>query len=620
MRWKGCCRARTGCRRARSGSVTGHAAAKVLASNVNNVDIVIPAPTRVHGRVLTASGQPVEGAKVGGSFEGSMGGGGMMSIGVAAVSDADGRFELMRTMPGTMRLSARHDEHGSAHIGPEPLKAGETRTIEFRLKPAASISGVVRTEDGKPAPGVRVTAFARELRAPMDAQDVTGPDGRYRLVGLPAARMTVQADRLPRPSFGPDDSPNRKTMPLGEAEHLTGVDLLVGPAGLAIKGMTVSPDGKPVPGAIVVAALERGGRASRGMARDLKAYSDLDGNFSLSNLERGAYTVWATHPEHPEAESKGVSPGQGVVRLQFPASASVAGVVVLPDGKPVQHYTISILPGPAPGEKPDDRRRRQTNSFDLPTQRVQHPQGAFELRQLTSGAHELVVNSADGASASQVVTVQAGEKQTGIRIQLAPGVRVTGRVLEHGSNKPMAAVGVSAMGAGTGRVATDTGADGSFVLEGAPAGELVRLHVSPDREKYIPESKELDIKPGQTAIDAGTIKLLPGDQRQQFELQPGERGLVGLNYKREGNRVLLRGVTPDRPAARAGLKEGDVLLAIDGKDVADLGNGALGFLLTGKTGTAVTVTVASPGAGPRTVTLTREAAPPPKPPSPSASR
>ncbi len=178
----------------------------------------------------------------------------------------------------------------------------------------------------------------------------------------------------------------------------------------------------------------------------------------------------------------------------------------------------------------------------------------------------------------------------------------------------MPGVGVYAMGTGNSRATTDTIADGSFVLEGAPAGEMLRISFSGDREKYVAEFKEIEVKPGQTTVDAGLIKLLPGNQRERFEGPPSERGWVGMSTKREGDKVTLRQPAPESPAAKAGLKQGDVLLAIDSTDTSELGNGAISYLLGGKTGTSVTLSVASAGGAPRQVTITREATPPPKTP------
>ena len=160
----------------------------------------------------------------------------------------------------------------------------ESKTVELRLRKGASIAGVVRTEDGKPAPGVRVTALGRELRILIDVQDVTAADGSYRFTGLPAGSITASARRGIPVSLGTNDEPHQKTVVLGEGEDKGGVDLVIGPAGLVIRGTTQSPDGKPVSGAIVTAAPERSGRAFRGQGRDLKAYSNLDGQWTLEDF------------------------------------------------------------------------------------------------------------------------------------------------------------------------------------------------------------------------------------------------------------------------------------------------------------------------------------------------
>jgi protocatechuate 3,4-dioxygenase beta subunit len=592
--------------------------ARVMAADVGNVDLLMPHGANVTGRVTTADGRPVEGARVQASVEMRLSGMGMVQSGDGATTAADGTFELKRIGPSTLRGTVRHEELGMQSFGPEEVKAGERKVLNLVLKKGASVAGTVRTEDGKPAPDVRITALAREARMFLDAQEVSGPDGRYKLGGLPAGRLTVAADRSGRPSWGMGDEPNQKTLTVADGEDKTGVDLVVGPPGLAIKGVALSSDGKPVPGAIVTAAIERDGRSFRGSNRDLKAYSNLDGQFTLENVARGSYTVWGAHPDFPEGEAKGVASGATGVKLQFPPDTTVSGVVVTPAGKPISHYSLTILPGPKPDEKPEEKRRRQMG-FDAPSLNVQDPGGAFELRKLAAGNHELVVNAAGGESATQVIAVQAGERKAGVRIVVQPGLRVVGRVLEHGSGKPIPEASVSAQGLGNARIQGDVAADGTFTLDGAPTGELLRLVVSGDDRRWVTEFKELEVKAGQTTVDAGTIKLLPGNLRERMGMDPSDRGEIGVNVGVENGRVAVRSLRAEGAAGKAGLKKGDRVTAIDKWDTSDLGNGAIMYLISGKPGSDVTLMVESAGSAARRVTLTREAWKPPAPAAPKTN-
>jgi protocatechuate 3,4-dioxygenase beta subunit len=586
--------------------------ARVLAADVTGVDLVVPPASKISGRVLSPEGRPVEGATVQATFDVTMGGGGTLTSGEGTGTGPDGSFQLKRIPAGSLRVSARHEDYGAASVGPQPVKAGEVKTLTLTLKKGATITGTVKTDEGRPAADVRVSALLRGPSMMSDsAEDITGPDGRYRLTGLSGGRVTVAAHRGSRPSWGASETPDHKFVTLAEGEERV-VDLVVGPPGTAIQGTVLSADGKPVPGATVMAAPEQDGRAFRGNARETRAYTNMDGAFAIENLNKAPYTVWASHPEHPDAESKGVLGGSKGVKVQFPRETSVAGVVVDAQGKPVPHYTLVILPGPRPSERPEDRRRRQMNAFDAPTLRVQDPGGAFEVKRLAVGTHELAVSTAAGESATHVVDVAAGQRLTGVRIQVQPGLRITGRVVEYGTDRPVPGATVSVLAAGGARSEGEVAPDGSFALTGAPSGDTIRLMAGADPNRYVSENKELEIKPGQTTVDAGAIRLLPGNMRERMMVDMSERGQTGAAVTQDRGHAVVRSVQAEGPAARAGLAKGDLVVSIDGQNARDLGNGALGYLLTGKPGTDVTLVVESPAGGaPRTLKITREAYKPP---------
>ena len=70
--------------------------------------------------------------------------------------------------------------------------------------------------------------------------------------------------------------------------------------------------------------------------------------------------------------------------------------------------------------------------------------------------------------------------------------------------------------------------------------------------------------------------------------------------------LVVRSRTDGAPAATAGVREGDVILAVDGDPVAGQTQFVVGEKLVGPPGGAVAVTVQTPGQDPRTVTLARE--------------
>jgi beta-lactamase regulating signal transducer with metallopeptidase domain len=137
-------------------------------------------------------------------------------------TDRDGRYRL-RVAPGTNHVyvaaavqaedpAAPSDPSHQVYAAEVALAKGETKRVSFRVNgkliaPAVVVGRVVY-ENGEAAKGVRVVAgIQHSVRTPgllekqrigyrMDwADDRTGPDGSYRLIGLGTARYNVTVDR-----------------------------------------------------------------------------------------------------------------------------------------------------------------------------------------------------------------------------------------------------------------------------------------------------------------------------------------------------------------------------------------------------------------------------------------
>lgn len=89
----------------------------------------------------------------------------------------------------------------------------------------------------------------------------------------------------------------------------------------------------------------------------------------------------------------------------------------------------------------------------------------------------------------------------------------------------------------------------------------------------------------------------------------GEYGGIGsiISYYKPRNRVIINEPFPDMPAAKAGLKAGDILIEIDGKDLASKTVSDVSEMLKGEIGTSFILKVERPGEKkPLEFKLTRE--------------
>jgi C-terminal processing protease CtpA/Prc len=89
-----------------------------------------------------------------------------------------------------------------------------------------------------------------------------------------------------------------------------------------------------------------------------------------------------------------------------------------------------------------------------------------------------------------------------------------------------------------------------------------------------------------------------------------ERGTIGaLIAQASDQRLVLRDVPPDLAAGKAGLKPGDELLLIDGRDVRELDERGVHQALSGEAGAPVKLTLLRDN---RVIRVTLRRTPPPK--------
>ena len=92
--------------------------------------------------------------------------------------------------------------------------------------------------------------------------------------------------------------------------------------------------------------------------------------------------------------------------------------------------------------------------------------------------------------------------------------------------------------------------------------------------------------------DPYTVFVEPPQTQLQSQQLSGKFGGIGANIRRESNGQFVLSPFPDRPAAQAGVQEGDVLLAVDQQPVtSDMTLDAISLLLRGEVGTQVHIEV-----------------------------
>jgi membrane-associated protease RseP (regulator of RpoE activity) len=292
-------------------------------------------------------------------------------------------------------------------------------------------------------------------------------------------------------------------------------------------------------------------------------------------LDRKTYTLIGEDDEHAQARMEKIAGGTQGVSLKLDAGLPLAGIVRNADDEPVGAYTLLVT-------------KRQGLVREVVTTRsVIDPRGRFDIR-VPKGSYELIA-SATGWSPGTPLPVDAGT--TDVKIKLSAGATLLGVVVDATTGKPMeyarvtregASGGATAMAANAGVV---TRADGTFELAGIPAGPFT---ISIGAGEHHPK-----LAGGLVAQDGQTIGPMKFELAKLKEGEEPRIDLVGIGVKlaAEGEALKVEMVAPESGAAAAGIVAGDLLVAVDGVPVTQLGIDGSVARIRGVAGTKLSVGV-----------------------------
>lgn len=530
---------------------------------------------RLRGTVLAHDGTPVGGASV--NAQPAIADDGWKSW-QWEETEADGTFEMDGLRGGTYKVSASPDDAPETEkpISVEVPDQGEA-SVEIRLAQGGTIAGTVRDEDGQPVARVHVRAQGRRGGFRWGGNDGTQTldDGSFRLEGVAPGSYRVTAARdswgwgseLRAPGKTDDDKAGEKVEV--KAGQTARADLLVESLSGVIRGKVVDGSGAAVTDAFVDAERESDSAAAEagGTRRSMRwgwsrtpILTDTDGAFAIEKLSPGTYTVRAYRKGGGEALVEHVAVGT-TVTVTIRPTGSIAGDVTVSGGGSPDQVTITVL-----DEKTGFRRREE----------FFRTEGAFVMRELPAGTYEISASSSAGTGKAEAV-LSDGQELRGVAVTLAARGGVTGRLITADTGVPLPGYlvevtpfGSSEFGFEGGSMPPTTDADGKFEIKSAPTGkvQLMAFAFGQQDAEYAFARKVVTLEGGKT-LDVGDIKV--PKLRNKMSEDPGDLGFE-LEQKMptddpEKDKLIVKIVRPDGPAAKAGMKVGDEIVSIDGQDV-----------------------------------------------------
>lgn len=416
-----------------------HAPGRVdaVAAGSRDLEIHLPAGTRLAGVVTDTAGAPVVEARV------HLPGGPARS-GASTRTDEQGAFSLVHAGSGSVEI--RVTAEGLVPLTQSIALRGGKDLLDLALvlQPGVLVRGTVIGVDGLPVGGAQVTAHRAE-RTPHGLlgagvlQATTADDGRFELRGLipgESYQAYVRHARL-------RELPIEPFLATPPEVQLGG--LAMSP-GAVVRGIVVSADDTPIAGARV--ALEEVHEEAEqeqqiafaaqfsarldgadGMGGKHAVTTGIDGRFELAGVAGGNYLLSARAPGHVTHLGEPRTIPEGAVldgeRVELDRGLSIAGRVTDAAGHPIAQAEVSVA----------------RVIFDMNSVRARtDADGSFVLEGLTDQDYILTAHASGFAEAFRQPVTPGDEPLT---LQLEAAGSVVGVVRDQATQRPVPAFSVS---------------------------------------------------------------------------------------------------------------------------------------------------------------------------------
>ncbi|HEV7768545.1 MAG TPA: carboxypeptidase regulatory-like domain-containing protein, partial [Thermoanaerobaculia bacterium] len=443
-------------------------------SKEKSATIRVSKAATISGRIIDAKSRvPVNGAVV--TLSTRRFGPASAPVG-STLTDAKGAYSLVAPA-GTYVLVPGHPGYAEKMADVSAV-TGQSTSKDVTLTALARVSGVVVDESKKPVVVATIDSEnAETARFPMPRAlrgitetIVSGPDGRFSIRVSSEEQIWVRAVKRGLPPV------KSEAFHLAAGERRTNLMLTI-PSGIAVSGRAIDAQGDPLSGVAVTAMEVESGQRGMMVMRfmgtpgtdDDAVQTASDGTFTM-RVKEGTYDFLFKReglaPKLVRGQNVTVSSSPNVEATMEPA-VEITGRVSR-GGVGIENVSVfAMMQGGSPSNA------------------MTGPDGSFTLSGLAPGSVRLMARKEDDFVQEQRnVTAPARD----VLIEIAPGGRVSGRVIEKGSGKPItsfqAGISTSRQGGGMAmmmppQLRSFTSDDGSFTLESVPVGANVLVASAP---------------------------------------------------------------------------------------------------------------------------------------------